>query len=531
MRYSRLFKNKWLWLFIVLWLFAQLIQLDGEWARMDDDAHYILHARSLAVNHRYNDPNFVYTPEAQYVPKSTLPGWPLLLTPFLLIFGKNLVILKSVVVLIALISGLVLYRLFVLKSQDRRLSLLLTVIYLFLMSTIVYSRLIYSEWPYMLVSFVVIHLMRRENRQSIFGWVLIGLCLGIMLLFRSVAFSMVLAVIVFVVQEEIVLNRRFGTGLKHLGIILASALVLYLGIQHALRPEQGSGYKEQFLSKELYFPADGQATVGDILSRMPRNGQTLVQRIVPMFIGRSWHEYVEFTKPGWSRWSHRALVLAGVPVLLLMLTGWFLQVRRKPSVMEFYVLFYMAMMSVVWFYTEAYRYLMPVAPFLVYYSIIGFGWIVSKWRKRSADRNPIVYGVLVVVLAINICQAAIEIYRYRFSPQNARAAAVTYQATASWLREHATPGTLIIADDSRWYALETERPVTTFLTSRDADKAYRYLMKFPDAYLVVDEMRPLQRHYLVPVVQAHQDRFELVRSIGHIRIYRCRPEATSLEVV
>ena len=520
-----------MWLFIVLWLFAQIIQLDGEWARIDDDAHYILHAQSLAVNHRYNDPNFVYIPEAQYVPKSTLPGWPLLLTPLLLVFGKNLVILKSVVVLIALISGLVLYRLFVLKAQDRRLSLLLTVIYLFLMSTIVYSRLIYSEWPYMLVSFAIIHLTRRENQKGVFGWVLIGLCLGMMLLFRSVAFSMVLAVIAFVVQEDIVFQQRFGTALKRLGIVLATAIVLYLGIQHIVRPEKGSGYKEQFLSKELYFPADGQATVGDILSRMPRNGQTLVQRIVPMFIGRSWHEYVEFTKPGWSRWSNRILVVSGVFILLLMLTGWFLQVTRKPSVMEYYVLFYMAMMSVVWFYTEAYRYLMPVAPFLVYYSIIGFGWIVSKWRKKPVDRSPIVYGVLVVLLAFNICQAGIEIYRYRFSPEYPRSCAGTYKATVSWLREQATPGTLIIADDSRWYALETERPVTTYLTSRDAEKTYRYLTKFPDAYLVVDEMRPLQRHYLVPIVKAHPDRFELVQSIGHIRIYRCRPEATSPEYV
>ena len=66
-----------------------------------------------------------------------MPGWPLLLTPLLMVFGNDLAILKSVVVLIALISGLVLYRLFVLKSQDRQLSFYLTVIYLFLMSTII----------------------------------------------------------------------------------------------------------------------------------------------------------------------------------------------------------------------------------------------------------------------------------------------------------------------------------------------------------------------------------------------------------
>ena len=85
-----LFQQKYLlyWL-LAVWLVFQVVQLDGHWTRMDDDAHFILHAQSILVNHSYNDPNFVYADDVDYIPKNASPGWPLMLIPFLYLFGKD----------------------------------------------------------------------------------------------------------------------------------------------------------------------------------------------------------------------------------------------------------------------------------------------------------------------------------------------------------------------------------------------------------------------------------------------------------
>jgi len=61
-------KNQWIYLLLFLAIASQTIQLDGEWERMDgDDAQFILEANSLLTHHQYNDPNWVYTPGANFI--------------------------------------------------------------------------------------------------------------------------------------------------------------------------------------------------------------------------------------------------------------------------------------------------------------------------------------------------------------------------------------------------------------------------------------------------------------------------------
>jgi len=86
--------NKVLIILSLLWIGFQLVQLDNSWTRMDDDAHFLLHARSLVVNHLYNDPHFVYMDQVDYIPKNTSPGWPLMLVPIIFLFGTDILILK-----------------------------------------------------------------------------------------------------------------------------------------------------------------------------------------------------------------------------------------------------------------------------------------------------------------------------------------------------------------------------------------------------------------------------------------------------
>lgn len=68
-----------------------------------DFAQYILHAKAIVEGRRYTDTGYIFTPLTFLIgPKAQPPGLPLLLAPFVAIFGTNLIALKSVVVLSAI---------------------------------------------------------------------------------------------------------------------------------------------------------------------------------------------------------------------------------------------------------------------------------------------------------------------------------------------------------------------------------------------------------------------------------------------
>ena|GEM_PF-2269443 len=513
-------------LFLLLVLFAvavQIIQLDGEWERMDgDDAQFILEANSLITNHSYNDPNWIYTPEANYCTKSDPPGWPLLLIPVILFFGKNLLVLKLYVILYVLGAGILLFKIIKIQSNDYWLSFLITAIYFSSMTTIVFSRVVYTEWSYMVISFLIIILFivekdRCEDNKKIF---FIGLCLGFSLLLRSVAISLVGAAIAVIIQYTIVHQRKHWARMKWIGIILFSTILIYQTAYFLVQPEKGIGYQEQFLSKNLYYQEEGQADFGDIIGRMLENGRHFIMKMEPLLLGRSWHETIEYRYPHLKKFLNLSLYVVGSLFFIIIVIGFISRVSRKPSFIEYYVFFYLAIMSIIWFHYEVYRYLMPITPFLVFYFSMGLLLILKRVFNKLRTARSVLYGLITFVLFVNICQAGVEIYRYKFTDMNPKKMFAPYKTTVKWLKEHVQSDEIIIADDPRWYALETELPVTMFPVSRDVNKVYHYISQFPESVIVFDPRRPLTKSCLQPVLEKYAGRFQFLKTIGHLTLYR-----------
>jgi len=514
--------NNFFYCLLILWAIFQVIQLDGEWAMMDgDDAQYISHALSLIEHHRYEDPNFIENPENIYCSKGGPLGWPLLLVPIVFLFGKNLLVFKVFVILFAMGSGILLLKILELRTNDYWLSFLITAIYYFSMTTIVYSRIVYTEWPYMFFSFIVLYLLlgvkwRIENKRRL---ILTGVCIGFSLLFRAVAISLVLAVIAVVVQNKIIVERKIWVGIRWIGLILFTTIVIYQTVHFVVQPEEGGGYKEQFLSKNLFFQEEGKASLGDVISRIPENGRHFVRKIEPLFLGRCWHEVIEYTSPNTAKFINPLLYLLGAFISFFIVVGFILEVRRKPSVIEYYTLFYLVIMSIIWFHYEVYRYLMPITSFLIFYFSVGILFVVERVVKNAKKAKSVLYGFLTFILFVNVCHAGIEIYRYKFSSMSAKTTFSPYKATVEWLKENVKSNEVIIADDPRWYALETELPATMFPTSKDYKKVYNYITKFPGSVIVFDHKRRWSKVCLLPVLEKYCDRFVLLKEIGHIKIY------------
>jgi hypothetical protein len=68
-----------------------------------DYAHYLLHAKALAEGRPYTDIGYIYTEMNLVGPRAQPPGWPLVLTPFVAVFGTHSPVFKLLVSL--LIAG------------------------------------------------------------------------------------------------------------------------------------------------------------------------------------------------------------------------------------------------------------------------------------------------------------------------------------------------------------------------------------------------------------------------------------------
>ena len=519
-------QNKYrIWLFVLFIgaVLFQIIQLDGEWTVIDgDDVQYVLHANSLIKNGRYNDPNFVYWERVTFTPISYPPGWPLLLIPIVFIFGKQLVALKIWVVLLALLSGFILYKGLIVKSRNSRLSLLMTGIYLFSMMTIVYSRIIYSEWPYMVLGFFLIQFLITEkwHRFNWIQWVGIGLGLGFLLLIRSAALAFILAVIAVIVHEKMITGKEWKTGLKWIAILLLVVVCLYKGIYWIVQAETSTAYISHFRAKNVVFPMDGEASLWDILLRVPKNILLFINRLMPFLLGRSWHESVAYLFPHFMRNLKLVLFSSGLVMTFFVILGFIQEARKKHPFIEYYVFFYIGMVTINWTHKEIYRLFMPIAPFILYYFIMGVTTGLKFILKCEKKVFRIRWILAVVILFITICQAGLEIYRYKFSSQNAKTTFLPYKKTVQWLKDNVKSGEIIIADDPRWYVWETERPVTIFQHTRNPEMGFDYIRSLSNPVIVYDPMRFIGKTCFYPILQNYSDHFYLVQTIGHIQIYR-----------
>jgi hypothetical protein len=510
-------------LVLILWAVFQTVQLDNEWDRMDgDDAQYILHARSLLVNHLYNDPNLIYRPGAITTAESVPPGWPVLLLPVVALFGVKLFALKAYVILFALLSGLVLYRILLLLTRDSMISLLITGKYYFSMTTIVYSRVIYSEWPYLLATLAAIWMVLRhdfEQKPSPGRWALIGAVTGAALLCRSVGLSLVIAAAAVLIQQAVRHRRMFRSVLLSTCLFAAGFLAVTGPSHFLVKAEKGPGYKSQILLRDIDFHEKGPATPGEILARIPRNGASFVKSQWPLLFGRIWHEYAEYQDPALAGIIKVFLYAAGALILILTGLGFWSACKKGPSIVEYYTMLYLAVMSVIWFHYEPYRYLMPIAPFLMLYLVQGLQFL---FNRSVRIRKRLVTGFLWVLLAVNVFHAGLEVYKYKYSNRNAIGLFRPYKATVLWLKKYVMPDEILVADEPRWYALETGLKVTTFLKSRDPEKVMKDIEQLPNAIIVFDPSRRFQKLCLVPVFQKHENRFRLVQEFGHIRIFELR---------
>lgn len=260
---------------ILLCILMSFLLFDVKVSLSGDDSDYIVYAESFWKDFRF--------------PGFRGPLYPIILSPFVGIFGMNLVILKSLSAIFIILSIWLLYKTFQGKIDAIVLmpSILLVSIcsYLFF-----YASYTYSEPLFMLLQSLFIYFFAKyffnEDQPSYqlkTDWrkyLILGslaLCMG---LTRSIGYGVLGAVILF-----LMINKRW----KDLFYTLSASVLVFALFQlfkMAIWPEAGSAYDlRNYLAKDYYNINGGMEDLPGFFKRFKINSATYLSALLYQFMG------------------------------------------------------------------------------------------------------------------------------------------------------------------------------------------------------------------------------------------------------
>jgi 4-amino-4-deoxy-L-arabinose transferase-like glycosyltransferase len=175
--------------------------------------------------------------------------------------------------------------------------------------------------------------------------------------------------------------------------------------------------------------------------------------------------------------------LAALAVLLLAVAaGWLLRLREDASAPEAFLVAYAALLAVFPVRLEPVRYLVPIAPLLVYYAVVALAWLAARLGRPG-----------LAAPAAALAAAALFVpYYVQHSPLARAARSVTSPASEALfaaVRQDVAPGDLVLARNPRVLALFTRRRAATWPAQLTPERFWSYAGQ-SGAGWVLDEVTP-----------------------------------------
>jgi len=469
------------YLVLVVLLFDPKLDTGG------DSAVYLILARSLAAGTGYVDGYLPGAPPHTQFP----PGFPLLLSlPARAGPGADVLLAKLLVALAG--AGAVGLIGLVYSDVLRERAPLAGA---FLVSVPVLAAAgsrVLTEVPFLLVSMAAIYCLQRDDDEpGRLGWAGLALA-GAGLLLRTAGVALVLGVAL-----HLALRRRF----VQLGVLAMLFLAFFVPWQaRGAAVGSGGGYIAQFLARDPYVPEFGRVGAADLAARGGKNVLSYVFNILPR---------------GLLPILPRGVLAGGAGLLLVALAAAGFRTRvRRPSVLETYTLFgVLGLLAWPEVWADE-RFLLPVAPLIVLYVLLGVEWLGTRLGRR---RLVPVFALALVVL--NVAALA----RQAVASVGANAAFLggdryagygpgwrSYFEACDWIRGNVPRAAVVLARKPEFVYLRTGNRSFRYPFTNDRSLVLEAVDR--SDYILFDnfEWTRTTRYFLNPVLQDHPDRFRFV---------------------
>ncbi|MDR0714379.1 MAG: hypothetical protein LBF89_09005 [Bacteroidales bacterium] len=253
--------------------FFSFLLFESKINMMGDDSDYLVHSYKFVHEFRF--------------PSSRGAFYPILLSPFIAVFGINIVLLKTLSALMVLASLFLLY-----KALYRRIPSAILFPCLLLLSIngslLWYSSAILSEPLFMLFQSLLLfffgrfYLDRKEVsfRENILRCFLLAVLILCLTLTRTVGYAAIgVFVIYFLFAKQ---WKNAGLTLFANGVVFA----LFRVLKDAVWPQSGDPYRLQvFFTKDFYSPGKGMEDAGGLVIRLIENINNYMSKYIAEFLG------------------------------------------------------------------------------------------------------------------------------------------------------------------------------------------------------------------------------------------------------
>ena len=465
-----------------LWgLLMGILLFDANLSLTGDNAQFINLGRSLAEGHGLSE-----TIEGEPIPHTKYPfGFPLLLAITHILFPGNLIALKSLVVLLYAISIPLTY-LLIRRFASPPMALGVSALCLASPLLLDYSHQVMSEIPFLLFSLIALLLLHRaQNANTLSALALAIVAIIAAYYIRSAGIILIGTGIIF-----FALHKKW----KEAGLIAICCFLLALPHQIRNASLGGTPYIEQLLSINPYRPEEGMLTFTALIERILANLDLYGLLVIPYILLPFSIDISAFAGVGL---FFSALILYALIVGLI-----------KRHLLIVYLTCYLGLCILwpqVWSDT---RFLVPAIPILFYAILTSMDELLrllARALKKTASRAGTVLFFLFL-LGSNIYETNYLAERIGWLPPNWD----TYFAAAEWIKDNTDPDVKIACRKPYLMNAITNRKATSYAWKTPDEVIAEFEQKSIDIVVIDQIGYQSTPEFLVPAVQAHENRFKII---------------------
>ncbi len=485
--------KKFIYIVLAVYLLLSLLMFDPKLFTGGDNAIYMILAESISQGRGYRD---LYLPNE--LPHTQYPfGFPLLLAPFVLFFGMNVVILKFVVVLSGLAA--LYFMIKICESLFKERIFILIASYVSIPIMINYNHWILSEMPFVCFSLAAIYLLMKahDNREYLYY---VGFVCGIYAVFiRTAGIGLVLGIIIW-----LLLRKRY----KQFIIFVCMFVVIFVPWQlRSAGVERGGGYIEQLLAKDPYEMDLGRIGVLDLAKRLARNFVYYTFTILPSALLPTLKaRFLEIAT---------GLVLAALTVI-----GFATRIRRRTFLEIYFVISIVLLLAWpdVW---SSDRFLLPVLPIFIIYMYHGVMWLKDKIRFEYLVE--VFAGMIIVLNTVDIIPAVRQSLAVNMAYVNGdRYAGYTTDwrrlfEIVEWTKTHVPQGSVIMARKPEFVYLVGRHKSLIYPFTADHWRVQEVIERCD--YIILDSCYWTTRQYLLPVLMDNPEEYTIIRKTEKPEFY------------